>query len=106
MSGAIHGGLLVVIASFAFLLLRHSLGSASNAFQRHTAGLEGALLMMCLQLGMLGVAMVLYAWALHGIAALGTGLAIGASGVAGACLAHQRRPAQRSRLSPRTQPLG
>ncbi len=60
--------------------------------------------MMCIQAGMLGTAMVLYAWALHGLAALAIGTAIAASGVAGAYAMRPRRPAARHRLSPRTQP--
>ncbi len=100
MSGAIHGGLLVVIASFAFLLVAR----ATRNERGPAAGLRGPLLMMCIQTGMLGAAMVLYAWAQHGLTALAVGVALSASGIAGACAMRQRRPAQRDRLSPRTQP--
>ncbi len=101
MSGAIHGGLLIVIASFTFLLVRHAVRFELQPF-RPASGLQTALLMLAINIGIAGLAVVLYAWVQHGIAALGVGLTIGAFGLGAARALGQRGRTQRLGLAPRT----
>ncbi len=102
MIGAIQGGLLIVIASFALLLVRYDVRFEPLPFRR-ASGLRAALLMLAINIGIAGFALVLYAWALHGVVALSLGLAIGAFGLIGARAVGRHGRSQRLGLAPRTQ---
>ncbi len=94
MGGAIHGALLIVIASCAFFVVHYGAESAWPL----GGELRAACLMLFVNVGFAGLALVLYAWALHGISALGVGLSIGVLGLGTAYTVAQSvrsRPTQR-----------